>query len=74
MSGYSVEQQNFISEYRTSHNLGYVISDDAVMELIKKDIESGKIPAGFAVLAQDVAVQKKTAEISLFKQDIASIN
>ncbi len=51
MSGYSVEQQNFISEYRTSQNLGYVISDEAVMELIKKDIESGKIPAGFAVLA-----------------------
>ena len=63
MSVNDVEQQRLINEYRLSQGLVYVLTDEAVLELIKRDIESGKIPAGFAVLAQDAAVQKKLQKL-----------
>ena len=52
MSVSDVEQRRLINEYRISQNLGYVLTDEAVLEMIEKEISSGKIPAGFEALAR----------------------
>ena len=41
-----------ISEYRALIG-NFVLSDSAISEMIKKDIESGKLPKEFATLATD---------------------
>lgn len=51
MSGVSLtsQQQQAINEYRQQNNLGYVVSDEAIVqEMIKK----GKLPACFGALGQ----------------------
>lgn len=48
MSEYSVQQQKIINQYRQNNNLGYVISDDAVVSIMQKEmLSTGKIYPGF---------------------------
>lgn len=56
MSEYSVQQQNIISNYRQSKNLGFVISDDEVVSIMQKEMQkTGKVYPGF----EHLAVSKK---------------
>ena len=54
MTGINGSYERMISEYRREHNLGYAVPDEAVLEMIEKEIASGKIPAGFESLAREV--------------------
>lgn len=48
MSEYSIQQQKIIDQYRQNNNLGYVISDDAVVSIMQKEmLSTGKIYPGF---------------------------
>ncbi len=56
MSEYSLQQQNIISQYRQSNNLGFVISDDEVVSIMQKEMQkTGKVYPGF----ENLAVSKK---------------
>lgn len=62
MSGYSVEQLKAISEYRAQNGLGAVISDDAVVSIMQKDmIKTGKIFPGFEFLAESPSSKQPAA-------------
>ena len=60
MSEFGVELQRCIDAYRQANDLGYVITDEAVLELIQKDLESGKIPVGFEFLAADAVKSRQS--------------
>lgn len=56
MTGFNVQQRATIDNYRSRHKLGFVLSDEAIVELIKKDMEqTGVVYAGFESLAKSVA-------------------
>lgn len=68
MSEYSLQQQNIISQYRQSNNLGFVISDDEVVSIMQKEMQkTGKVYPGF----ENLAVSKKNNNESK-KADIPS--
>lgn len=53
---FNVQQQKVINHYREMYNISSVISDDVVVEIIKRDmIQSGKVYAGFESLVQSAA-------------------
>ena len=55
MAEFNVQQKATIDNYRTAKKLGFVLSDEAVAELIRKEIEeSGTIYPGFESLARTV--------------------
>ncbi len=53
MTGINGSYERMISEYRREHKLGYAVPDEAVLEMIEKEIAPGKIPAGFESLARE---------------------
>ena len=56
MAEFNVQQKATIDNYRSAKNLGFVLSDEAVAELIKKEMEqTGVVYAGFESLAKSVA-------------------
>ena len=56
MAEFSVQQKATIENYRSTHNLGFVVTDEYIAELIKKDMEQpGVVYAGFESLAKSVA-------------------
>ena len=62
MSSYNIQQQNVINQFRSTNGLGLVLSDDAVVELMLKEMEkSGKVYPGFESLAISVIALDKTA-------------
>lgn len=59
MAEFNVQQKATIDNYRTARNLGFVLTDEAVAELIKKEIEqSGTVYPGFEILAKSVVKSK----------------
>lgn len=59
MSSYSIQQQNVINQYRSTNDLGFALSDDAVVELMLKEMEkTGKVYPGFESLARAALGQK----------------
>jgi hypothetical protein len=56
MTKFNVQQKNTIDNYRSTHQLGFVVTDEYIAELIKKEMEqTGVIYAGFESLAKSVA-------------------
>ena len=53
MTNIGKAEQRIIEEYRRQNGLGYVLTDEAVLELIRRDIKTGELPAGFEGLALD---------------------
>ena len=53
MTNIGKTEQRIIEEYRSQNGLGYVLTDEAVLELIRRDIKTGKLPSGFEGLALD---------------------
>ncbi len=73
MTEYSVKQLQFIDQYRQTQKLGYVLSNDAVVELIKKDIEkTGNVYPGFEYLGVNAAknTKKKSAQPPFITKDV----
>ncbi len=53
MSEYSIQQKKIINQYRASHKLGFVISDDAVVSIMQKEMQkTGKVYPGFEYLVK----------------------
>ena len=46
MTGINGSYERMISEYRREHNLGYAVPDEAVLEMIEKEIASGEDTSG----------------------------
>ena len=71
MAGFNVQQKATIDNYRSANNLGFMLSDEAVAELIKKDMEkSGVVYPGFESLAKSVAksqVKQSTQSMNSLK-------
>ena len=62
MSEYSLQQLKAINEYRVKNNLGFVLSDEAVVSIMQKEMKkTGKIYPGFESLS---ASNKKMLENS----------
>ena len=60
---FNVQQQKVINHYREMYNIASVISDDVVVEIIKRDmIQSGKVYAGFESLVQGAAESRQNSE------------
>ena len=56
MTKFNVQQKATIDNYRSTHKLGFVVTDEYIAELIKKDMEqTGVVYAGFESLAKSVA-------------------
>lgn len=67
MGDYSVQQKQQIDEYRQKHNLGYVMSDEAVVSIMQKDMQkTGKVYAGFENLAAGRSNAPKTPVNTVF--------
>ena len=60
MAQFSIQQKSTIDNYRRNNNLSSVLSDDAVAELIKKEMESkGIVYAGFESLTSNAKVKSE---------------
>ena len=56
MAEFNVQQKATIDNYRSTHKLGFVVTDEYIAELIKKEMEqTGVVYAGFESLAKSVA-------------------
>ena len=65
MVQFSIQQKLTIDNYRQHNNLGFVLSDEAVVELIKKEMEAkGTVYTGFETLATSVVKTKNTQKNS----------
>ena len=53
---FNPQQQQAIQEYRQQNNLGYVLSDEAV---VQEMIKNGKLPSCFGALGQPVSTEAK---------------
>lgn len=72
MSKFSVQQKATIDSYRTAKNLGFVVTDEYIAELIKKEMEkSGTVYPGFEGLAKSVAKIKVKQPL---QNEITSVN
>ncbi len=61
MVQFSIQQRLTIDNYRQHNNLGFVLSDEAVVELIKKEMEAkGTVYTGFETLATSAIKTKST--------------
>lgn len=61
MVQFSIQQKLTIDNYRQHNNLGFVLSDEAVVELIKKEMEAkGTVYTGFETLATSAIKTKST--------------
>lgn len=61
MTEYNIQQKQIITQYRQANNVGFVINDDVIVEMIKKDMQkTGKIYPGFENLALTADKHKKT--------------
>ena len=67
MAQFSIQQKSTIDNYRRNNNLSSVLSDDAVAELIKKEMESkGIVYAGFESLTSSTAKVKSEKSPTIF--------
>lgn len=68
MSEYSIQQKQFISAYRNSHQVPVILNDDAVVEMIKEEmIKSGKVYPEFASLLDTGKSAKTGKAVSVFE-------
>lgn len=64
MSGYNVQQKQFIQEYRQKHNLNSDVSDEQIIVFIQKEMKaSGVVYQGFENLAEPKTSAKFQGQI-----------